>query len=208
MIETSVYFKLHATMSMIFTIFRYDRILESDAKYDDFLQTFSSFCIQSKWDVELFLLLISVRQSYRTTSSSYIRCDDDNSQWQEFIAFDAMTTARNDDFVTSWNKKKSVNFDDISQIVLSVLFATMISNYEMYIFSLFLRNRSFLQKFASLFDLKQRFLDKVDRKIVLNEKDNSILMLQFSIVMIFEAHVFVERSIQQTIKYQWFIEHD
>ena len=46
------------------------RVLESDAKYDDFLQTFSSFCVQSRCNVELFVLLIFMRQLYRTISSS------------------------------------------------------------------------------------------------------------------------------------------
>ena len=93
----------HATTSMILTIaFRNCKILERDAKFDDFLRTFSSFCIQLKCNAELFLLLILMRQLYHTISSSYIRCDDDDSQWQIFIAFDAMTTVRNDDFVTSY----------------------------------------------------------------------------------------------------------
>ena len=43
MIEISIYSKLHVTMNMTFTIFRYCEILENDAKYDDFLQTFSFF---------------------------------------------------------------------------------------------------------------------------------------------------------------------
>ena len=90
----------HVTTNMIFTIaFRNCKISKRDAKFDDFLRTFSFFCIQLKCDVELFLLLIFMRQLYRTISNSYIRCDDNDSQWQIFIAFDAITTIRNDDFV-------------------------------------------------------------------------------------------------------------
>ena len=83
-----------------------------------------------------------------------------------------------DGFVTSWREKKSMNLDNTSQIVLSMLFATMASNYEMYIFSLLLRDRPVLQKLESLFGLKQRFLDDVDRRIRLTRGDSNILMLQ------------------------------
>ena len=102
---------------------------------------------------------------FAITKIHCIRCDDDNSQ------------RRFRDFLSFWNKKKSVNFDDIFQKNSVNVFATMISNYETYIFFLFLRNRSFFRKFASLFDLKQRFLNDFDKKIRLTRKNNNILML-------------------------------
>ena len=131
-----------------------------------------------------------------------IRCDDDNLKWRQFIAFNAMTISW---FVKMRTRISCWNFSDNSVNV----FRNQISNYESYVFSFLLRDRSFFQKFESLFDLKQRFLDSIDKKIELKKENDSILMIfsWFRNIENFQALWFSIFLFLCFFEIQWFIQH-
>ena len=160
------------------------------------------------------VFLIIIRQLYRITSSSYIRCDDDDSQWQRFIAFDAMTTVRNDDFVTSWflevkaktscwkfsNSSVSAFCNDNQQLQNVCL---LISFARSFVFS----KVCVAVRFETASFRQNRQKNRIDEKKQQYADIISFQMLWFST---FSSFCFfrARRSIQESVEYRWFIEHD
>ena len=103
------------------------KILKRDAKFDDFLQTFSSFCIQSKcfyswYSCDNCIVQFRIRR---------ISCDDDNLKWRRFIALNAMTI--------SWliDVKTRISYWKLFKYFCQYLnVATMIHKYWSNVFSL------------------------------------------------------------------------
>ena len=92
-----------------------------------------------------------------------------------------------DDFVIYWRENENFVLKTF-QIFLS-MFERCNNDQQIFIECFFIalreasshyieRNYSFFQKFESLFDLKQLFLNKIDRKIELKKENNNILILQ------------------------------